>query len=57
MVEVFEQFFLGKISKIPLTHSIKPFGEGTTPEACDAFLAAETTKWGKVIRDAGVTLN
>ena len=33
------------------------FGEGTTPEACDAFLAAETTKWGKVIRDAGVTLN
>jgi tripartite-type tricarboxylate transporter receptor subunit TctC len=29
------------------------FAEGTTPEACDAFLAAETTKWGKVIRDAG----
>ncbi len=26
--------------------------EGTTPEACDTFLAAETTKWGKVIRDA-----
>ena len=25
--------------------------------ACDAFLAAETTKWGKVIRDAGVTLD
>ena len=24
------------------------FGEGTTPEACDAFLVAETTKWGKV---------
>ena len=33
------------------------FGEGTTPEACDAFLATETTKWGKVIRDAGVTLD
>lgn len=33
------------------------FGEGTTPEACDAFLAVETTKWGKVIRDAGVTLD
>jgi len=33
------------------------FGEGTMPEACDAFLAAETTKWGKVIRDAGVTLD
>lgn len=30
------------------------FAEGTSPEACDAFLAAETTKWGKVIRDAGV---
>ena len=33
------------------------FAEGTTPEACDAFLASETTKWGKVIRDAGVTLD
>lgn len=33
------------------------FAEGTTPEVCDAFLAAETTKWGKVIRDAGVTLD
>ncbi|MGJ7543016.1 tripartite tricarboxylate transporter substrate binding protein [Variovorax sp. LT1R16] len=33
------------------------FAEGSTPEACDAFLAAETTKWGKVIRDAGVTVD
>lgn len=33
------------------------FAEGTTPEACDAFLAAETAKWGKVIRDAGVQLD
>ncbi|NMM77324.1 MFS transporter [Acidovorax sp. SRB_14] len=33
------------------------FAEGTTPEACDAFLASETTKWGKVIRDAGVKLD
>jgi len=33
------------------------FAEGTTPEACDAFIAAETTKWGKVIRDAGVKLD
>ena len=33
------------------------FGEGTTPEACDAFLASETAKWGKVIRDAGVKLD
>lgn len=32
------------------------FAEGTTPEECDAFLASETTKWGKVIRDAGVKL-
>ena len=32
------------------------FTEGTTPEACDAFMASETAKWGKVIRDAGVTL-
>ena len=31
------------------------FAEGTTPEACDAFIAAETTKWAKVIKDAGVT--
>jgi len=32
------------------------FAEGSTPEACDAFIAAETTKWAKVIKDAGVTL-
>lgn len=32
------------------------FAEGSTPQACDAFLASETTKWRKVIRDAGVTL-
>lgn len=30
------------------------FSEGTTPEACDAFIAAETVKWGKVIKDAGI---
>lgn len=33
------------------------FAEGSTPEACDAFLASETGKWGKVIRDAGVKLD
>ena len=33
------------------------FAEGTTAEACDAFLASETTKWGKVIKDAGVKLD
>ena len=32
------------------------FAEGSTPEACDAFIATETTKWAKVIKDAGVTL-
>jgi tripartite-type tricarboxylate transporter receptor subunit TctC len=32
------------------------FAEGSTPEACDAFIASETTKWAKVIKDAGVTL-
>ena len=32
------------------------FAEGSTPEACDAFIATETTKWAQVIKDAGVTL-
>ena len=32
------------------------FAEGSTPEACDAFIATETTTWAKVIKDAGVTL-
>jgi tripartite-type tricarboxylate transporter receptor subunit TctC len=32
------------------------FAEGSSPEACDAFMAAETIKWAKVIRDAGVRL-
>ena len=30
------------------------FGVGGTPEEFDAFIATETTKWGKVIKDAGV---
>lgn len=30
------------------------FGAGGTPEEFDAFIAAETSKWAKVIRDAGV---
>ena len=30
--------------------------EGSTPEECDRFIAAETLKWGRVIRDAKVTL-
>lgn len=31
------------------------FAEGSTPEAFDAFIAAEVNKWAKVIKDAGVT--
>ena len=30
------------------------FPAGSTPEEFDAFIAAETAKWAKVIRDAGV---
>ena len=30
------------------------FAAGSSPEEFDAFIASETTKWGKVIRDAGV---
>lgn len=30
------------------------FAGGGTPEEFDAFIAAETTKWAKVIKDAGV---
>ena len=30
--------------------------EGSTPEECDRFIAAETQKWGRVIRDAKVTI-
>jgi len=33
------------------------FAEGSTPEECDAFLASEMEKWGKVIRDAKVTID
>ncbi|MEO8012995.1 MAG: tripartite tricarboxylate transporter substrate binding protein [Polaromonas sp.] len=31
------------------------FAEGTSPQACDAFIASETAKWAKVIKNAGVT--
>ena len=30
------------------------FAAGSTPEEFDAFIAAETTKWARVIKDAGV---
>ncbi|MDP3707713.1 MAG: tripartite tricarboxylate transporter substrate binding protein [Polaromonas sp.] len=31
------------------------FAEGTSPQACDAFIASETVKWAAVIKNAGVT--
>jgi len=31
------------------------FAEGTSPQACDAFIASETIKWAAVIKNAGVT--
>lgn len=33
------------------------FAEGSTPEECDRFIAAETEKWGRVIREAKVTVD
>jgi tripartite-type tricarboxylate transporter receptor subunit TctC len=30
------------------------FPAGSTPQEFDAFIAAETTKWGQVIKTAGV---
>jgi len=30
------------------------FAAGGTPEEFDSFIANETTKWAKVIREAGV---
>jgi tripartite-type tricarboxylate transporter receptor subunit TctC len=30
---------------------------GTTPEEAAAFVAAETTKWARVVKEAGVTLD
>ena len=30
------------------------FAAGSSPEEFDAFIASETVKWGKVIKDAGV---
>ncbi|MDR0227107.1 MAG: tripartite tricarboxylate transporter substrate binding protein [Burkholderiaceae bacterium] len=33
------------------------FAEGSTPEECDRFIASETEKWGRVIREAKVTVD
>lgn len=41
----------------PRLDAMVVFATGGTPEACDAFLAAETAKWGKVIKQAGVKLD
>jgi tripartite-type tricarboxylate transporter receptor subunit TctC len=38
----------------PRLDAMGTFAAGGTPEEFDAFIAAETAKWGKVIRDAGV---
>lgn len=50
-----------EVSRIVRSEEMRPrldamgtFPEGSTPEACDAFIAAETVKWGKVIKDAGI---
>ena len=39
----------------PRLEAMGTFPGGGTPEEFDAFVAAETSKWGKVIREAGVT--
>ena len=40
-----------------LEQSMGTFAEGSSPQECDAFIASETAKWAKVIRDANVTLD
>ncbi|MFD2754661.1 tripartite tricarboxylate transporter substrate binding protein [Comamonas terrae] len=40
-----------------LEQTMGTFAEGSTPEECDRFIAAETAKWGKVIREARVTVD
>ncbi|MBB6558585.1 tripartite-type tricarboxylate transporter receptor subunit TctC [Acidovorax soli] len=40
-----------------LEQSMGTFAEGSTPQECDAFITAETAKWAKVIREAGVVVD
>ncbi len=40
-----------------LEQSMGTFPEGSTPQECNAFIAAETAKWAQVIRSAGVVLD
>ncbi|MDA8453872.1 tripartite tricarboxylate transporter substrate binding protein [Acidovorax sp. GBBC 3334] len=37
-----------------LEQTMGTFPEGSTPQECNAFIAAETAKWAKVIQSAGV---
>ncbi len=49
---------VGRIIRSEETHArldaMGTFGSGGTPEEFDAFISAETAKWAKVIKDAGV---
>jgi len=40
-----------------LEQAMGTFPEGSTPQECNAFIAAETAKWAQVIRSAGVVLD
>ncbi|WP_053843292.1 Bug family tripartite tricarboxylate transporter substrate binding protein [Paracidovorax avenae] len=40
-----------------LEQAMGTFPEGSTPQECNAFIAAETAKWAKVIRTAGVVVD
>ena len=40
-----------------LEQAMGTFAEGSSPQECDAFIAAETAKWAKVIQDAQVKLD
>ncbi|WP_311222638.1 MULTISPECIES: tripartite tricarboxylate transporter substrate binding protein [unclassified Acidovorax] len=44
-------------TKLRLEQTMGTFAEGSTPQECDAFIAQETTKWAKVIKSAGVTVD
>lgn len=40
-----------------LEQSMGTFAEGSKPQECDAFIASETAKWAKVIREANVVVD
>ncbi len=39
-----------------LEQAMGTFPEGSSPQECNAFIAAETAKWAKVIQEAGVVV-